>query len=60
MSTMEPMSGAGYDIAKERKESELRWTKLEHAVNLALNYFKRRPVPSDQAELVRAFVLERA
>jgi mannosyltransferase OCH1-like enzyme len=54
------MSGAGYDIAKEQKESELRWAKLEHAVNLALNYFKRRPVPSDQADYVRAFVLERA
>ena len=54
------MSGAGYDIEEEHRQSELRWAKLDHAVQLALNYFKQRPVPIEHAEYVRAFVLERA
>jgi len=55
-----PMSGAGYDIEEEHRQLELRWAKLDHAVQLALNYFKQRPVPIEHAEYVRAFVLERA
>lgn len=53
----EPMSGAGYDIVEEERQQEDRWAKLEHAVHLSLNYFKRNPV---SAEHVRAFVLMRA
>jgi hypothetical protein len=55
-----PMSGAGGNPEEDKRRSELYWAKLEHAVSLALNYFKRRPIPIEQEDLISAFVLERA
>lgn len=41
----EPMSGAGYDMEKEQRRSEVHYASMEHAVALAARYYQRSPVP---------------